>query len=1120
MDGSSMWRARASVPLLNKLSSQVSAPQDVGSNPNKDRGHPDAHGTNYTFPYKVYSQEETPEDWATKRPIPKCYTPYLPELHRYIESDGAIHLPFNGLIYLPIIPRAFDGTWGQWHIPWYLHKKWIIQELSLRFENNGSPAETGTITTWTIGVNDELIPEVDPRNSNECVEFSSALPYQWSIPLTFFGPPEKWVVAPPEKKTRTGEVDGPVVCLQVQSLEASVKPGRLLGTITMKLIVSLIEPVSRKLYTQKQAEEEFSGSGTEGIQSSDQVSSRVINFNEKITDKDIVAVYVKKKGHHMSQHCKCAFPLAVNYRASSGLRLLGLNIINDALTETGVRIVAVVDQIPLSMGLYGETYNELLCRCWRSVDTLNGFKSILPRTSNENSPGHENRLNKFGAYPMTQHLAQWDVIQRNGRAKTVESLTGNWTFHDGQREVVIAKGGLYAVANRLDLHNHRSTPVEAVPYFTSEDFGPSGYIYNYNTVGGCTYGTGMLGVDFPVEFSFGECFLGQIPIFTGSRTDDKNGPLCIGFDSKSGSQIGFELTRHEKKGGRGMNLNRTCITKALPNPASDRKPPVVVDYPKRKSKRISFDEFEQQDDSIVGFDWGSLGQTLLSVAKKAASFVVSALPDARHKDFHGEEEPDSFVTPIVTAMRYYLPSNYSGPFTTIGEINPVILNLGKVHLAYAVSNDPNQQQPFQLAWARNVDNEIGSNDKRVTDARVIQLSISGQVEIQKFIGVPRGRLNNLVTVERNRTELSKGIQPGLPNPYSSVSDQLGQTIENYATIIQSVEDNRGGYMYNDGHDHGPQQPDLPNYEPVEPYEDLKEKDVLRSRSFTNDDDRPENLQRGQSINVINNQTKCLVITTPIVVTSGNPFHPLTNPMEFGSPLVQLSQHRNYKTITLDPYYIDPQSHGQIRTVFEQPDDGRDDYAPAEQIEFAIVALLQATTTLNIQVAVPVPKSFYDHQGVERFYGTPEYPNVYYGLLTNIEVIISYNAGTFQVTDMYTGSGGIGGPRSIGGLSPVGFMMTSYIDPRLILLDNNPVVEKVTLGFPCAKYVGPGGGLRMLHINQEMKYIRELGIIGSDDGRWMDNSRFAATAFGIAELSSSVAMMSGEDAAQPANLDDD
>jgi hypothetical protein len=65
-----------------------------------------------------------------------------------------------------------------------------------------------------------------------------------------------------------------------------------------------------------------------------------------------------------------------------------------------------------------------------------------------------------------------------------------------------------------------------------------------------------------------------------------------------------------------MNLNRTCITKVLPNPAVDRQPLPTVNVPKRKSQRISFDEFDQHDDNIVGIKWGSIGQTFLIVAKR------------------------------------------------------------------------------------------------------------------------------------------------------------------------------------------------------------------------------------------------------------------------------------------------------------------------------------------------------------------------------------------------------------------------------------------------------------------------------------------------------------------------
>jgi hypothetical protein len=95
--------------------------------------------------------------------------------------------------------------------------------------------------------------------------------------------------------------------------------------------------------------------------------------------------------------------------------------------------------------------------------------------------------------------------------------------------------------------------------------------------------------------------IGQLPIFIGSKTDETTGPLCWGFDPDSGSNIGVECTEHVKTGGRGMNLNRTCITKVLPNPAVGRQPKQlpIVDISKKKSKRISFDEFHHDDDNIV-----------------------------------------------------------------------------------------------------------------------------------------------------------------------------------------------------------------------------------------------------------------------------------------------------------------------------------------------------------------------------------------------------------------------------------------------------------------------------------------------------------------------------------------
>jgi hypothetical protein len=50
----------------------------------------------------------------------------------------------------------------------------------------------------------------------------------------------------PEKKTRTGEVDGAVACLLLQSFDAHIPPGKSLGKITVQFIAKSIEPTLKK----------------------------------------------------------------------------------------------------------------------------------------------------------------------------------------------------------------------------------------------------------------------------------------------------------------------------------------------------------------------------------------------------------------------------------------------------------------------------------------------------------------------------------------------------------------------------------------------------------------------------------------------------------------------------------------------------------------------------------------------------------------------------------------------------------------------------------------------------------------------------------------------------------
>jgi hypothetical protein len=209
----------------------------------------------------------------------------------------------------------------------------------------------------------------------------------------------------------------------------------------------------------------------------------------------------------------------------------------------------------------------------------------------------------------------------------------------------------------------------------------------------------------------------------------------------------------------------------------------------------------------------------------------------------------------------------------------------------------------------------------------------------------------MVSIHQQQFQSIRSSGDNLPNLYSSVSDQVTQLIDNYPAISNSIKYIRGGYMYDD--DHGP---------PPGPFksDEIKENNVLKSRNA--EANEWNNSQRGLHINIITDETQYTMISTSVVVASGIPFHPVTNFIKYGCPIVQLTQHRSYKTGCLNPYYISKYSNGQFRTIFEF-DDQRKRNA-AEVIEFAIIALLQATVALNLQVTVYVPKSFYDRHGNE------------------------------------------------------------------------------------------------------------------------------------------------------------
>jgi hypothetical protein len=155
-------------------------------------------------------------------------------------------------------------------------------------------------------------------------------------------------------------------------------------------------------------------------------------------------------------------------------------------------------------------------------------------------------------------------MQRNGRAKSESAQSGRWIFKSDPHEITIAKSGLYAVANRLYITDWYNTPNSVLPYFTSRDFGQSTANVECELRGkGISWGTGMLGVDQPVEFVIGEALIEQLPIFIDCETSVITGPICTGFDPNSGSNIGAQLLSHVSPDGKdvGINHNRNCITR-------------------------------------------------------------------------------------------------------------------------------------------------------------------------------------------------------------------------------------------------------------------------------------------------------------------------------------------------------------------------------------------------------------------------------------------------------------------------------------------------------------------------------------------------------------------------------
>jgi hypothetical protein len=80
-------------------------------------------------------------------------------------------------------------------------------------------------------------------------------------------------------------------------------------------------------------------------------------------------------------------------------------------------MLAMADQIPLSMGIFPSTLPSLTIQELRSLKAVNGVKFALPLTMDMASEGHSNRLEKYDCYEIEEKEITFQVMQRNGRAK-------------------------------------------------------------------------------------------------------------------------------------------------------------------------------------------------------------------------------------------------------------------------------------------------------------------------------------------------------------------------------------------------------------------------------------------------------------------------------------------------------------------------------------------------------------------------------------------------------------------------------------------------------------------------------------------------------------------------------
>jgi hypothetical protein len=149
--------------------------------------------------------------------------------------------------------------------------------------------------------------------------------------------------------------------------------------------------------------------------------------------------------------------------------------------------------------------------------------------------------------------------------------------------------------------------------------------------------------------------------------------------------------------------------------------------------------------------------------------------------------------------------------------------------------DPDQRQPWHTTFARVVNNKVAAGDSRVTRGKMIQLGISGDVYIQQLLGVPRGRLTHMYTFRREFEPYEGAI--GVPNPCSSINDQLDFVEDDYFTVDGFIHAGLGGC----------------NHYNSQPLAEQEGAGMTR---------------QGMNDNIISRETEWILTATPVVVHSG------------------------------------------------------------------------------------------------------------------------------------------------------------------------------------------------------------------------------------------------------------